>query len=100
MLQVSALPPRYGRQSYDESVGAEPNLTYMSASPVPPLLTNLRFVAPAGTDMVKLSEVPAAADRLVFATPFCSELLMVPTLTVLLMVPVAPWLSVTVRVTL
>jgi hypothetical protein len=34
------------------SVGALPNFTYMSASPVPPDMTNLSPVAPAGTASV------------------------------------------------
>src|SRR5688572_156468 len=72
MLQVSALPLTYGRQSYTESVGALPNLTYMSMSPVPPEVTNFRPVAPAGTTIVKLSEAPVEAARPVLATPFCS----------------------------
>jgi hypothetical protein len=52
MLQVSALPLAYGRQSYTVSVGAEPNFTYMSMSPVPPEVTNFSPVAPAGTTIV------------------------------------------------
>src|SRR4051812_38872495 len=43
---VSLLPLTYGRQSYVVSVGALPALTYMSASPVPPLSVTLRLVWP------------------------------------------------------
>src|SRR5688572_14494622 len=73
MVQVSALPFAYGRQSYTVSVGALPYFTYMSMSPAPPLVTNFRPVAPmsAGICIVKLSELPAVAARPVTGTPFC-----------------------------
>src|SRR5689334_562764 len=71
MLHVSALPLAYGRHSYDVSVGAVPNLTYMSMSPVPPLVTNLRLVAPDGTFITHVIELPVVAAWLVAGTPFC-----------------------------
>ena len=52
MVQVSALPDWYGRQSYTVSVGSLPNFTYMSESPVPPEVVKVRLVAPAGTTIV------------------------------------------------
>src|ERR1041384_5776830 len=72
MLQVSALPLTYGRQSYDDVVGIEPNFTYMSASPVPPDSTNFRPVAPEGTVIWNCSWLPVVAARLVCATPLVS----------------------------
>src|SRR6266508_2472083 len=73
IVQVSALPSRYGRQSYDEVVGAEPNFTYRSASPVPPLVTTFRLVAPDGTARVYRRDAPCAPDRRVTGTPLLSE---------------------------
>src|SRR6266545_482691 len=73
IVQVSALPSRYGRQSYDEVVGAEPNLTYRSASPVPPPITNFRFDELDGTARVYRRDAPCAPDRPVTGTPLLSE---------------------------
>src|SRR6185503_12751663 len=44
----------------------------MSASPVPPDITNLRFVAPAGTASVNFTYAPVAPLMLVCATPLVS----------------------------
>src|SRR3546814_3930587 len=55
-LQVSLLPYLYGRQSQELSVGALPNFTYRSASPLPPDMVNTRFEAPEGTSRVKFSD--------------------------------------------
>src|SRR6478735_3813448 len=72
MLQVSAVVPPSDLQSYVVVVGAEPNLTYMSASPVPPELTNFRPVAPEGTARVKVCSLAAAPAMPVLATPLVS----------------------------
>src|SRR6478736_8927410 len=72
MVQVSTLPDTYGRQSYTVSVGSAPNLTYMSASPVPPDITNFRFVAPEGTASVYFTYAPVAPLIPVCATPLVS----------------------------
>src|SRR5688500_6294475 len=69
MLQVSALVPPSDLQSYEVVVGVALNLTYMSASPVPPELTNFRPVAPAGTASVHIWLLPVAPARPVLATP-------------------------------
>ena len=68
MLQVPALPLASALQSKLVVVGALPNFTYMSASPLPPALTNFRPVAPAGTASVHTWLLPAAllARRSVF----------------------------------
>jgi len=50
-VQVSLLPVVYGRQLYEEEVGAEPAFTYMSASPVPPEIVKVT-VWPARTGIV------------------------------------------------
>src|SRR5690606_41390374 len=71
-LQLSLLPERYGRQSQDESVGALPNRTYRSASPLPPDRVKARFEAPAGPSMGKSSDCPDAPARPVAGTPFPS----------------------------
>jgi hypothetical protein len=47
--QVSAVVLPSEAQSCVVVVGLEPSLAYTSTSPVPPEVTNLRFVAPAGT---------------------------------------------------
>jgi hypothetical protein len=52
------------------SVGAEPNLTYRSASPVPPVRSNARFDAPAGTVIVKFCWSFTVESLSVIATPF------------------------------
>ena len=53
MLQVSALPLQVRPAVVDGGRSARlPNFTYMSASPVPPAMTNFRLVAPAGTTIV------------------------------------------------
>src|SRR3546814_17900963 len=57
-LQVSLLPYLYGRQSQELSVGALPNFTYRSASPLPPDMVNTRLAAPEGTSRVKFSDWP------------------------------------------
>src|SRR5678815_589342 len=75
MLQVSELPETYGRQSQTVSVGAEPNFTYMSASPVPPEITNFRLVAPEGTTMVQVCWLLRAPEMPVTGTPFVSTVL-------------------------
>ncbi len=84
------------------SVGALPALTYRSASPVPPEVAITRLEAPAGTAMVKLSEVPVAAPSPVLGTPLVSTVLSPPleaTVTEAVLVLVAPALSVTVSET-
>src|SRR6476469_9058067 len=103
MLQVSALPETYGRQSYVVSVGSLPNFTYMSASPVPPDITNFRPVAPAGTTIVYFTYAPVAPEMFDTVTPLLSTLPPVlPPLTVTgnVLLLVRPPLSVTVSVTL
>src|SRR3546814_9662527 len=72
-LQLSLLPDLYGRQSQDESVGALPNFTYRSASPLPPDMVNTRFEAPEGTSRVKFSDWPDEPDRPVSGTPRVSS---------------------------
>ena len=72
ILQVSALPEANGRQSYTVSVGALPNFTYMSESPLPPEVAKVSIVALPGTTMVKFSEAPVAAARPVLGTPLIS----------------------------
>src|SRR3546814_15561119 len=72
-LQLSLLPDLYGRQSQDESVGALPNFTYRSASPLPPDMVNTRFEAPEGTSRVKFSDWPDEPDRQVSGTPRVSS---------------------------
>src|SRR5688572_28723657 len=100
MVQVSALVLPSDRQSYEVVVGCDPNLAYTSASPLPPLVTNFRPVAPAGTARVKYWLLPVAPDKPVLATPFCSSLPPEePTVTCEVLVLVAPSSSVTVRVT-
>ncbi len=100
MEQVSALVEPADLHVYEDVVGAEPNLTYKSASPVPPDVTNFKPVAPAGTTMVKLLLTLTAADKFVFGTPLINTVaLVVPTVTAWDLVWVAPWLSVTVKVT-
>src|SRR5688572_4508286 len=100
MLQVSALVLPSDLQSYTVVLGWEPNFTYRSASPVPPVVTNFRPVAPEGTARVKYWLLPAAPDRPVFATPLLSSLPPVlPTVTEAVLVLVAPSSSVTVRLT-
>src|SRR3546814_1762388 len=71
-LHASLLPFTNGRQSYTVSVGALPNFTYMSASPVPPDRLNARLLEPAGTSMVKLMSLPVLAANPVTATPLVS----------------------------
>src|SRR3546814_14564031 len=68
-LQVSLLPYLYGRQSQELSVGALPNFTYRSASPLPPDMVNTRFEAPEGTSRVKFSDWPDEPDWPVTGTP-------------------------------
>src|SRR3546814_18998133 len=53
---TSELPALYGRQSYTESVASSANLTYRSASPVPPEMVKNRFDAPAGQSSVSRSQ--------------------------------------------
>src|SRR5690349_18038926 len=72
MVQVSALPLRYGRQSYTVRVGAAPNFTYMSASPVPPDIVNVRLLEPAGTARLKYFLPLIASESPVTATPLVS----------------------------
>src|SRR3546814_1839101 len=72
-LQVSLLPYLYGRQSQELSVGALPNFTYRSASPLPPDMVNTRFEAPEGTSRVKFSDWPDEPDWPVTGTPLVSS---------------------------
>src|SRR4249919_2482570 len=69
MLQVSAVGRPSDLQSLTVVVGALPKLTYRSASPVPPEVTNFRPVAPAGTSSVNSWSLPAAPAIPVLATP-------------------------------
>src|SRR5712671_2468590 len=71
-VQVSLFPLMNGRQSKVAVVGCDPKRTYMSASPVPPLICTVSVVCPAGTAMKKNCCALTAPDRLVTATPFCS----------------------------
>src|SRR3546814_18984015 len=72
-LQVSLLPYLYGRQSQELSVGALPNFTYRSASPLPPDMVNTRLEAPEGTSRVKFSDWHAEPDWPVNGTPLVSS---------------------------
>src|SRR5690349_4372360 len=72
MLQVSAVVLPSDLQVYDDVVGALPNLTYRSASPEPPEVTNFRPVAPAGTSSVYSLSLPLAPEMPVTATPLVS----------------------------
>ncbi|HEX8336287.1 MAG TPA: hypothetical protein VF621_06125 [Pyrinomonadaceae bacterium] len=56
-------------------VGAGPNRTYRSASPVPPEVWNCRFDAPAGTLNVQNCWLPPAPEGPDTGTPFCIMLL-------------------------
>ena len=55
-------------------VGAEPNRTYMSASPVPPEIWNCRLDCPEGTVIVQNCWLPVAPDIPVTGTPLVSAL--------------------------
>src|SRR3546814_17471539 len=57
-LQVSLLPYLYGRHSQELSVGALPNFTSRSASPLPPDVVNTRFEAPAAPSRVQFRDWP------------------------------------------
>ena len=55
-------------------VGAEPNFTYMSASPVPPEIWNCRLEEPDGTAIVQVCWLPEAPESPVTGTPLVRTL--------------------------
>src|SRR5256885_1283447 len=61
-----------GRQSKVAVVGWDPNRTYRSASPVPPLIWKATDACPAGTASYKNCWELTAPDRFVTGTPFGS----------------------------
>src|SRR5690349_10797380 len=56
--QFSVLPLMYGRHWYDVVVGLLPNWTYMSASPVPPLIEIVADDWPDGTAKLQNRMLP------------------------------------------
>src|SRR5262245_30709945 len=72
MVHVSLLPFTNGRQSNTDVVGALPNLTYRSASPVPPLIEIVSVSFPAGTFITQNCCDPVAPEMLVTGTPSVS----------------------------
>src|SRR5688500_7643073 len=78
-LQVSALLLPSDLQSYEVVVGAVPNFTYRSASPLPPEVTNFSPVESLGTCIVQRCSLPAVPPMPVTGTPFCSIVPVPPT---------------------
>src|SRR3954468_8936287 len=91
-LQVSLFPLTNGLQSKVAVVGCDPNRTYRSASPVPPLICTLSELCPAGTAMKKNRCELVAPERFDTATPFCS--CVSPFAAVTVTCAVALWLTV------
>src|SRR2546428_8876814 len=61
-----------GRQSNADVVGWLPNLTYRSASPLPPLIEMVNVSLPAGTFITQNCCDPVAPEMLVTGTPSVS----------------------------
>src|SRR5262245_10974733 len=72
MVHVSLLPFTNGRQSNTDVVGALPNLTYKSASPLPPLIEIVSVSLPAGTFITQNCCDPVAPEMFVTGTPSVS----------------------------
>src|SRR5436853_5588059 len=71
--QFSALPLMYGRHWYAVVVGLLPNWTYISASPVPPLIEIVALACPAGTSKLQNRMFPTVeSDRPLCGTSLTS----------------------------
>src|SRR5688572_24549624 len=102
MVQVSLLLSLSDLQSNVDRVGAAPKRTNRSASPLLPLVTKRRLLAPAGTCRVQNCWLSRAPAMPVAGTPLRSALPLGASLTVTALVTawLAPPLSVTFKVTL